>query len=458
MSTIHTPERPEETTTTAPLGAPFWKLWTASAVSNLGDGIGFIAYPWLASAVTRSPLLLAIVGLVQALPWLLFSIPAGVIVDRLDRRRIVLYMDLFRGALTAVIAVGVFILGSSLPAPAELAGGADIPTNIPLYLVILVCSFFMGMAEVLRDNSAQTILPSLVKKEHLERANGRLALVEPLLGTFVGPPIGSFLIAIAFFVPIFFDSVSFFFSVALIALIPGTFRAHHDVDKHGERPHWRDDLSTGLKWLWNQKFLRTLAIALSLQNLVSAMTGAVFILFAQEVINTTPFTFALMATGGAVGGILGGTLASRVNRRLGPGACVTIAMFGMAAMQLASAFAVHWTMIWLFSAVMIFFAILWNIVTVSFRQRVIPGHLFGRVNSVYRFLSWGVLPIGTFLGGVIVTLLAQVVDRDLALRSTYVIAGFATLCVGIYFSTRLTTARFRELEAEATAREASTEL
>ena len=154
MSTTETstPEAPQPDPSSAaaakePLGKPFWRLWTASAISNLGDGVGFIAYPWLASAVTRSPLLLAIVGLVQALPWLLFSIPAGVIVDRLDRRRIVVFMDLFRGILTALIAIGVFFLGTSLPAPAELAGGADIPTNYALYFVILTCSFLLGITK-----------------------------------------------------------------------------------------------------------------------------------------------------------------------------------------------------------------------------------------------------------------------------------------------------------------------
>lgn len=443
------------TTETAPaqgsLGKPFWRLWSASAISNLGDGVGFIAYPWLASAVTRSPLLLALVGLVQALPWLLFSIPAGVIVDRLDRRKIVLFMDLFRGTLTAVIAIAVFLLGRSLVKPSELTGGADITTNWALYIVIALCSFLMGIAEVLRDNSAQTLLPSLVKKEQLEKANGRLSIIEPIMGTFVGPPVGSFLVAIAFFVPIFFDSVSFFASVALLALIPGTFKAVHDAEKHGERPHWREDLKTGLVWLWNQKFLRTLAAALSLQNLLSALSGATFILFAQEVLNTTPLAFAIMATGGAVGGILGGTVASRISQRFGPGPCVTTAMFVLAATQLATGFATHWIMVWVLSGVMVFFAILWNVVTVSFRQRVIPGHLFGRVNSVYRFLSWGVLPIGTFLGGMIVTIVQQVLSREMALRSTYFVAGSLTLIVGIYFSSRLTTARFAAMEDAATA-------
>jgi MFS family permease len=454
MSTTSTPETTPnsvvESSAKEKLGAPFWKLWSASAISNLGDGIGFIAYPWLASAVTRSPLLLAMVALAASLPWLLFSIPAGVIVDRLDRRKIVLFMDLFRGALTAVIAIGVFVLGDSLVKPSELTGGATIPTNWPLYLVIVLCSFLLGIAEVLRDNSAQTLLPSLVKKEHLEKANGRLSIIEPLMGTFIGPPVGSFLVAIAFFVPIFFDSVSFFASVALLALIPGTFKTVHNNELHGERPHWRADLKTGMVWLWNQKFLRTLAAALSLQNLLAAMTTATFILFAQEVLNTTPLAFAIMATGGAVGGILGGTLASRISKRFGPGPSVSAAMFVMGTMQLATGFATHWIMVWAFTATMIFFAILWNVVTVSFRQRVIPGHLFGRVNSVYRFLSWGVLPIGTFIGGMTVTLLQQVIDRDLALRSTYFLAGTLTLAVGVFFSKRLTTANFKAME-EATA-------
>lgn len=430
------------------LGRPFWQLWTASVISNLGDGIGFIAYPWLASAVTRSPLLLAIVGMMGTLPWLLFSIPAGVIIDRFDRRRIVVIMDTFRGILTAVIAVSVFILGKSLPSPSELAGGADIETNYPLYFVILLCSFMLGIAEVLRDNSAQTLLPSLVKKEHLERANGRLQIVEPLMGTFVGPPAGSFLVGIAFFVPIFFDSVSFFASVALLALIPGTYKAvrQNETDEH---PHWREDLKTGLNWLWNQKFIRILAITLALQNLVATFAGAAFILFAQEVLNTTPLTFALMSTGGAIGGIVGGVFSSRVAKRFGPGACVSAAIFGISLAQLGSGLSMHWAMFWVMSFTIVFFSLLWNVVTVSFRQRVIPQHLFGRVNSVYRFISWGVIPIGSFLGGAAVTFFSDLLNRETALRMTYIIGGILTFLIGLIMGPRLSTAKFREMEEAA---------
>lgn len=430
------------------LGRPFWQLWTASVISNLGDGIGFIAYPWLASAVTRSPLLLALVGVVQTLPWLLFSIPAGVIIDRLDRRRIVVVMDTFRGILTAIIGTSVFLLGKSLPSPSALAGGADIETNYALYFVIVACSFMLGIAEVLRDNSAQTLLPSLVKQEHLERANGRLQVVEPLMGTFVGPPVGSFLVGIAFFVPIFFDSVSFFASVALLALIPGTYKVlKKDVAE--EHLHWREDLKTGLTWLWNQKFIRVLAITLALQNLVATFSGAAFILFAQEVLKTTPFTFALMSTGGAVGGILGGVMSAKIAKRFGPGACVRGAIVGIGLAQLGEGLSVHWTMFWFMTFTIVFFSLLWNVVTVSFRQRVIPQELFGRVNSVYRFISWGVIPIGSFLGGATVTLLQHVVDRGIALRMTFLIGGVLTLVIATVMGPKLSSTKFQELEAAA---------
>ena len=111
------------------LGANYWKLWSSSVVSNLGDGVAQIAYPWLASAVTRSPVLIALIAVVQRLPWLLFSLPAGVITDRVDRRKLMLSMNVFRTVITAVVALVVFGQSSALPSPDEIAGGIDLETN-----------------------------------------------------------------------------------------------------------------------------------------------------------------------------------------------------------------------------------------------------------------------------------------------------------------------------------------
>ena len=128
------------------LGASYWKLWSATTVSNLGDGIVSIAYPWLASAVTRSPLLIALAAVVSRLPWLIFTLHAGVITDRFNRKRIIVAMDLCRGLLTLVVGAFVYLERDSLPSLDELASIKDLQTNYTLYFVILITAFLFGLA------------------------------------------------------------------------------------------------------------------------------------------------------------------------------------------------------------------------------------------------------------------------------------------------------------------------
>ncbi|MTA20440.1 MAG: MFS transporter, partial [Actinobacteria bacterium] len=120
------------------LGSSYWKLWSATAISNLGDGISTVAYPWLASAITRSPILIALAAVASRLPWLIFTLPAGVITDRVDRRKIIVAMDFFRGILTLIVAAFVYLQRDSLPSLNELTSITDMKTNWTLYLVALV--------------------------------------------------------------------------------------------------------------------------------------------------------------------------------------------------------------------------------------------------------------------------------------------------------------------------------
>src|SRR6478735_3629863 len=205
------------------LGPNYRKLFTASVISNLGDGVSQIGYPWLASAVTRNPVLVAVVAIAQRLPWLVFTLPAGVITDRVDRRRAMVLMDSIRAVLTAFVAIAVLGLGSDLPDPSHIED--VVGTRTGLYVIIVVTGLLLGFAEVLRDNSAQTIIPSIVEADQLERANGRMWSAEQAANTFIGPPLGSLLIAVAFFLPFALDSVSFVVSAALVALIGGRYRA-----------------------------------------------------------------------------------------------------------------------------------------------------------------------------------------------------------------------------------------
>ena len=422
------------------LGPSYWKLWTATAISNLGDGVSMVAYPWLASAVTRSPILIAAAGFASRLPWLIFTLHAGVLTDRFDRRKLIVAMDFMRGLLTVFVGLVVFFNKDSFPALDELTTITNLETNWPIYFTLLITAFLFGLAEVLRDNSAQTLMPSVVDKENLEKANGRMWSAESLTNSFIGPPLGSLLIGIAIFIPFFFDAVTFFFAVALIASLKGTFKPVAD-DKPREKINFKAEIKEGYAWLWAHPLLRPMAIILGSMNGLGTMIGATFILFAQEVLETSVFTFALLGTAGAVGGTVGGLLAPKISAKLGSGRSLAMTLAAAPIGSLVVALTTTWQVVWIVVVFESFFAILWNTITVSLRQSIIPTHLLGRVNSVYRFFAWGSIPIGMFLGGGLVSALTHVLSRENALRAPYVFGVVLGLILWAMAAPRLTTAK-----------------
>jgi MFS family permease len=422
------------------LGSSYWKLWTATAISNLGDGVSMIAYPWLASAVTRSPILIAAAGFASRLPWLVFTLHAGVLTDRFDRRKLIVAMDFMRGILTVFVGLVVYFNRDSFPALDELTTITNLETNWPIYITLLITAFLFGLAEVLRDNSAQTLMPSVVDKENLETANGRMWSAESLTNSFIGPPLGSLLIGIAIFIPFFFDAASFFFAVALIASLKGTFKPVHD-DKPREKIKFKAEIKEGYVWLWAHPLLRPMAIILGSMNGIGTMVGAVYILFAQEVLHTSVFTFAILGTAGAVGGTIGGILAPKVSATIGSGPSLSLALAAAPLGALVIGVTSSWQVVWVVTVVESFVAILWNTITVSLRQSIIPTHLLGRVNSVYRFFAWGSIPIGMFVGGGLVSALTHVLTRENALRAPYLIGMALGLLLWALAAPRLSTAK-----------------
>ena len=423
-----------------PLGSSYWKLWTATAISNLGDGVSMVAYPWLASAVTRSPILIAAAGFASRLPWLVFTLHAGVLTDRFDRRKLIVAMDFMRGLLTVFVGAVVYFSRDSFPALDELTTITNLQTNWPIYFTLLITAFLFGLAEVLRDNSAQTLMPSVVEKENLETANGRMWSAESLTNSFIGPPLGSLLIGIAIFIPFFFDAISFFFAVALIASLKGTFKPVAD-DKPREKINFKAEIKEGYAWLWAHPLLRPMAIILGTMNGLATMVGATYILFAQEVLQTSVFTFAILGTAGAVGGTIGGLLAPKVSAKLGSGRSLAMVLAAAPIGSLIIALTTTWQVVWVVVLFETFFAILWNTITVSLRQSIIPTHLLGRVNSVYRFFAWGSIPIGMFLGGGLVSALTLVLSRENALRAPYLFGVVLGLLLWAMAAPRLTTAK-----------------
>ncbi len=336
-----------------------------------------------------------------------------------------------------------------LPNLNDLKSLTGVQTNVALYLVIIFTAFLFGMAEVLRDNTAQTLMPSIVEDENLEKANGRMWSAESLTNSFIGPPLGSLLIAVAIFLPVFFNAATFFVGAALIASITNTLKPL-SAPKNESKINFRAEIKEGFSWLWKHELLRPLAIIAGSLNGVVSIIGATFILFAQEVLHTSVLVFAILGTAGAVGGILGGTLGPKVAAKIGSGPSITLLLIVMPTTVLAIGLMSHWYFVWALTAALTFVAVLGNVIILSLRQRIIPAHLLGRVNSVYRLFAGGSMPIGVLIGGVLVTVNAHFMSREWALRSSYLVAAALGFIILVIAAPKLTTAKIEDAYAAAT--------
>ncbi len=407
-----------------------------------------VALVWLASAVTRDAMLIALVGVAGRLPWLFFSLPAGVISDRFDRRLLIGWMDVSRVVVVAALGLLVLVHSAGLPTPEELAAGAPEPASGPALITALcVASLLLGCAEVLRDNTAQTLMPSVVDKSQLEKANGRLWAAETTMNSFVGPPLGGVLIALALAVPFFVNAGLLAVSAALIFALAGNFAPRGVAAAQPSRIDWRAEIGEGFRWLWEHRLIRSLAILLGVLNLLSNVAFVLSVLFVQDVLHLYEgWQFGLVTTGFAAGAVVGSLVAERVTARLTPGTALLVSIAGMG-VSITLMGVLPWVVpFWLLGVASGVFVVIWNVVTVSLRQRLIPDRLLGRVNSVYRFFGWGTIAIGTVLGGLLVSLGEAVLPREWALRSVFLVSGVGQLLLLGYARRRVNTAEIRAAE------------
>jgi MFS family permease len=382
--------------------------------------------------------LIAGVAFAQRLPWLVFSLHAGVIVDRGDRRRLMVSMNTIRFAITVAVTAAVAMDVMVIPA---------------LYVAALA----LGAAEVIYDNSNQTILPRIVAKDRLERANGNMWGAELVMNQFIGPPLGGFLIALAIAVPFGVDALTFGVSALLVGLIGGTFRSTPVAEPGAERRSMRQDIAEGLRWLWGHKLIRRFAVLLGVMNGISTAMFAIEVLFVQEILGLDSRGFGLLATASALGGIAGSQLAPNLTKRIGPGPSLYLTLITGAATGTAIGLTSNAVVVAIMFALFMFTAVLWNVITVSFRQSVIPDHLLGRVNSVYRLFGWGSMPIGAAIGGALVAVSEPSFGREFALRLPFFVSGGVHLVAFLYALGRLSTANIRAEEAKAAAAEGTAE-
>jgi predicted MFS family arabinose efflux permease len=307
----------------------------------------------------------------------------------------------------------------------------DLATLPMLYAVALL----LGMAETLFDTSAQSLLPAIVAREDLTRANSRLFAVELVANTFVGPPLGGLLAAAGLAVAMGAPAVAYLAGAGCLALLAGGFRATGAEPAGTTR--LRDEIAEGARFVWRHPVLRPLAIMLGVENMAFAAVLSVFVLFA---VGPGPMGLSeagygvLLATLGA-GSLLGTWLAVPAERRLGRVRTLVLSVVLNAASLVVFVLTTSPVLVGTSLAVSGVAIVLWNVITVSLRQRITPDRLLGRMNAAYRLVGWGTMPIGSLLGGVLA--------EWLGLRPTFLVAALITLA---------TLAGFRWVTEEAVAR------
>ena len=418
-----------------PLGRDFGKLWTAAAFSNLADGVGRVAVPLIATTLTRDPLAISAIGALAFLPWLVFGLPAGMIVDRFDRRWIMAIANTIRG--TAAVGLALLTVTGSI-------------TIWWLFAGVLV----FGLGETLFDNATNAIVPSVVKRPALDRANGWLQAAQVTIDSFIASPIGGVLFAVALALPLWVGAAGYLIPIVLAVMLPlSAARPLRDaalapsaeaavaagdplaaVEAETAQPEPAASVSArdAVRYLWQHRFLRSMVLFTSVVGCAFAFAQAPVFLYFLDVHGVKPAAIGVVTAGIGLGALLGSLIASRLVERFGRGKVMlganlvaTVGLVGVwAAPEAISATVAYATMACAVS--------IWNVPWGALRQSIVPGHLFGRVLGIIRTFTWGIFPFATLLGGWVarfdlrlpfliasgVTLVATLVAARLLLEAT----------------------------------------
>ena len=362
------------------LPVDFRRLWASTICSNLADGVIGITFALAAVRLTTDPFLVASVAIAGGIPPVLLVLFAGVIADRVDRRRLLLGVQVAR-----VVALGgLALLG--------LLGGLSLPA-------LVVGAFVLAAAQTFYDTTAQAILPMVAGDTALIRANARLFAAEMLADTFIGPPLGGLLVAIG--VPLALAGALLGYGLAAIGilLLAGTFRIH----RPGPSTSMRQEIAAGLDYLVRHRLQRTITAMVAMGSFASTAVFAVFVLYAVAPgpMALSEVQYGLLLTAMGAGSLVGSTVTERVERRLGTARALVVSQVLFAAAFAVPAVTAEPLLVGLGFFVAGVSIMVWNVVNVSLRQRFIPPGLYGRVHAGHRLVSRAAGLAGGFAGGVI---------------------------------------------------------
>jgi MFS family permease len=379
------------------MGPAFNRLWASSLVSNLADGVLIAAAPLLAITLTDSTVLISAIGAMVMLPWLLFAMPIGVMVDRVDRRFILAGSNAIRSAVIGAVALGI---------------ATD---HITIYWLIF-SGFIIGVCEVATDTTAQSLIPQILDEEHYEKGNSRLQISETVIQGFIGSPLSGFLYAIAIWLPFFINSIGYAVATLFALLIPIQYLQDVRTDSPNEtKASYIEDIKFGIRYLYNQKVLRRLVLTTATIGVCYSAGTATMVLFIIKELELSPQYFGVVLSIQGVGALLGAVVAPKASKKFGRSIIMTLGITSSSVVLLLQGFASN---IYIFVALATFggFAISqWNILLMATYQRIIPNELYGRIHGTRRTLVWGMMPIGSLIGGVL---------AHFSLRLPMLIGGF----------------------------------
>lgn len=377
-------------------GAPFRKVWSAAAISNLGDGLLLAALPLLASSLTTSAV--AVTGLVtmRYAAWLVLGLFGGVAADRSDRRRVMVAVDIGRTVVVAALGIAVII-------------------GAPPVALLWATAFLLGCGEVFFDSAAQAMLPNVLDDDALlERANSRIYATESVGTELVGPPIGAWLFAAAAALPFLLDAASFLGAALIVASLVGTFRPKPAVALAPDAParpaddlmparrrSVRHDLGEAWQFVRQERLLRSLIVLGCAWNFFAVGAEATVVLFARRVLGVSAGQYGFVLTGLAIGGIAAALLTERITAAIGPGTTIlTTFLLGGVAGTVA---AISNSVVLFVAAFGLSFAAgtTASIVVVTLRQQLVPDALRGRVTSFFRVLIFAAGGLGALVMGLL---------------------------------------------------------
>jgi len=367
-----------------PLGKDFSRIWSASLITNLVDGVLKLSAPLLAVSLTEDPILIGLLSALGLLPWLFFAIPIGALVDRIDKRKALVLGNFGRSALALFVAF-------------------SISQEFMNIWILLGCVFLFGVCEVLVDTTSQSVLPQILDKSNFERGNSRLQISEVIVAQFAGSPLSGFLYAIAIALPFYFSTTGFFIAAVLLALFPfhKDVNPVHEDDEGKERLGLIGDIKFALNYLFEDKRILSIVVITTSIGFFYSLSTAIAPLFVLKELNVAPAYFGVVLAIQGIGALAGSVMAPAASKKLGRGRALALNLFLASIMIVFTGFAPNAYVFVAISVVIGFTISVWNILLMSLYQSLIPAHLYGRIHGARRTIVWGLMPIGSLFGGVI---------------------------------------------------------